>query len=95
MVEECAKDIESLKEDEEGKNVTAALMDYAADSEYVISSNQGVTMSDGSTLTAAETVAWVGGVTAGAKITESNTAKKFPDRQEFLSAGDFLWHKFI
>jgi hypothetical protein len=64
-------------EDEEGKNVTAALMDYAADSEYVISSNQGVTMSDGSTLTAAETVAWVGGVTAGAKITESNTAKKF------------------
>ncbi|CBL11932.1 hypothetical protein RO1_13010 [Roseburia intestinalis XB6B4] len=21
--------------------------------------------------------------------------KKFPDRQEFLSAGDFLWHKFI
>lgn len=68
--------IKSMQEDE-GKNVTAVLTDYVADSQYVINNTQGVTLSGGSTLTAAETGAWIGGVTAGAKITESNTARKF------------------
>lgn len=64
-------------QEEEGKNITAVLTNYVADSQYVINNVQGVTLSDGSTLTATETGAWIGGVTAGAKITESNTARKF------------------
>lgn len=64
-------------QEEEGKNITAVLTNYVADSQYVINNVQGVTFSDGSTLTAAETGAWISGVTAGAKITESNTARKF------------------
>lgn len=64
-------------QEEEGKNITAVLTNYVADSQYVINNVQGVTLSDGSTLTAAETGAWISGVTAGAKITESNTARKF------------------
>ena len=64
-------------QEEEGKNITAVLTNYVADSQYVINNVQGVTLSDGSTLTAAETGAGIGGVTAGAKITESNTARKF------------------
>lgn len=64
-------------QEEEGKNITAVLTNYVADSQYVINNVQGVTLSDGSTLTAAETGAWIGGVTAGARITESNTARKF------------------
>ena len=64
-------------QEEEGKNITAVLTNYVADSQYVINNVQGVTLSDGSTLTAAETGAWIGGVTAGAKITESNAARKF------------------
>lgn len=64
-------------QEEEGKNITAVLTNYVADSQYVINNVQGVTLSDGSILTAAETGAWIGGVTAGAKITESNTARKF------------------
>ena len=64
-------------QEEEVKNITAVLTNYVADSQYVINNVQGVTLSDGSTLTAAETGAWIGGVTAGAKITESNTARKF------------------
>ncbi len=64
-------------QEEEGKNITAVLTNYVADSQYVINNVQGVTLSDGSTLTATETGACIGGVTAGAKITESNTARKF------------------
>ena len=64
-------------QEEEGKNITAVLTNYVADSQYVINNVQGVTLSDESTLTAAETGAWISGVTAGAKITESNTARKF------------------
>ncbi len=64
-------------QEEEGKNITAVLTNYDADSQYIVNNIQGVTLSDGSTLTAAETGAWIGGITAGAKITESNTARKF------------------
>ena len=64
-------------QEEEGKNITAVLTNYAANSQYVTNNVQGVTLSDGSTLTAAETGAWIGGIAAGAKITESNTARKF------------------
>lgn len=62
-------------QDDEGANVTAVLPNQKADTDYVINVVQGLVMTDGSELTAAETTAWVGGVTAGASITESNTGK--------------------
>lgn len=62
-------------QDDEGKNVTVVLPNYTADSEYVINSVQGVTLSDGSNLTAYETAAWIGGITAGASVTKSNTGR--------------------
>ena len=64
-------------QDDEGKNVTAVLPNYPADTEYIINNTQGTVLSDGSSLTAYETAAWIGGITAGASITKSNTAQKF------------------
>lgn len=64
-------------QDDEGANVTAVLANTAADTEYVVNPVQGVRMADGTVLTADETAVWVAGITAGAAITESNTAKKF------------------
>ena len=89
-------------QDDEGKNVTAVLPNYAADSEYIINSVQGVTLSDGSSLTAYETAAWIGGIAAGASITKSNTAQKFvgaidvtprmtrSEQETAIKAGKFL-----
>ena len=59
-------------QEEEGKNITAVLTNYDADSQYIVNNIQGVTLSDGSTLTAAETGAWIGGITAGAKLEKKN-----------------------
>lgn len=89
-------------QDDEGKNVTAILPKYEADSEYIINSVQGVTLSDGSALTVYETAAWIGGITAGASITKSNTAQKFvgaidvnprmtrSEQETAIKAGKFL-----
>jgi hypothetical protein len=89
-------------QDDEGKNVTAVLPNYAADSEYIINSVQGVTLSDSSSLTAYETAAWIGGIAAGASITKSNTAQKFvgaidvtprmtrSEQETAIKAGKFL-----
>ena len=89
-------------QDDEGKNVTAVLPNYEADSEYTINSVQGVTLSDGSTLTVYEAAAWVGGITAGASVTKSNTAQKFigaidvtprmtrSEQEAAIKAGKFL-----
>lgn len=86
----------------EGKNVMAVLPNYTADSEFVINSVQNVTLSGGSTLTVYEVAAWIGGITAGAAITKSNTAQKFdgainvnpkmtPTEQETaIKAGKFI-----
>lgn len=59
--------------DEEGMKCQAVLANHAADSEGVINVVQGVTLTGGSVLTAAEVTAWVAGATAGAGITTSNT----------------------
>ena len=64
-------------QDEEGANVTAVLANHTADTEYVINVVQGMKMADGTSFTADEVTAWVGGMTAGASITKSNTAAKF------------------
>ena len=66
--------VKSMNE-EEGFGIVAVLPNYVADSEYVINVAQGIVLSDGITLTVAQTVPWVCGATAGASVAESNTAK--------------------
>lgn len=63
--------------DEEGIKCQAVLANHEADSEGVINVTQGIKMSDGKTLTAAQVTAWVAGATAGASITTSNTGTKY------------------
>lgn len=60
--------------DAEGKKIQAVLENYpAADYEGIISVKNGVILSDGTTLTAAQAIAWVAGATAGAEVNESLT----------------------
>ncbi len=68
--------IKAMREDE-GIKCQAVLANHVANSEGIINVTQGVVLSDGTTLTAAETTAWVAGATAGASITTSNTGMKY------------------
>jgi len=68
--------IKAMREDE-GVKCQAVLTNYAADHEGVIDVVQGITLSDSSELTVAETTAWVAGATAGASITTSNTGMTY------------------
>lgn len=62
-----------LREDE-GKKIQIVVENYpAADYEGVISVKNGVLLTDGTTLSAVQTVAWVAGATAAAQINESLT----------------------
>lgn len=62
--------------DEEGKYVQAVLANYNdADYEGIINNVNGVTLEDGTSVSALEFTAWVAGATAGASSTESNTGK--------------------
>ena len=63
--------------DDEGVPMQAVMANVDADSDSIINITQGVVLSDGTTLTAAQTTAWVAGVTAGASMTTSNTIKKY------------------
>lgn len=53
-----------------------------ADSKYVIAVKNGVKLSDGTTLTAAQATYWVSGVEAGAKYNQSLTYAKYPGAVE-------------
>lgn len=68
--------IKTMREDE-GVKCQAILANHAADGEGIINVSQGIVLTGGTTLTAAETTAWVAGATAGAGITTSNTGKKY------------------
>ncbi|MGG1598034.1 phage tail sheath family protein [Paenibacillus naphthalenovorans] len=60
--------------DDEGKKIQVVLENYpSADYEGVISVKNGVVLTDGTTLTAAQAVAWVAGATAGAAPNQSLT----------------------
>lgn len=63
--------------DDEGVPVQAVMANVDADSDRVINVVQGVILSDGTELTAAQVTAWVAGATAGASMTTSNTGKKY------------------
>jgi hypothetical protein len=66
--------------DQEGKEVQLILENYpAADYEGVISVKNGVVLSDGTVLTAAQATAWVAGATAGAQVNESLTYDAYDD----------------
>ncbi len=63
--------------DDEGVPMQVVMANMDADSDRVINITQGVVLSDGTTLTAAQTTAWVAGITAGASMTTSNTGRKY------------------
>ncbi|WP_273483611.1 phage tail sheath family protein [Desulforamulus ruminis] len=95
--------VRRLREDE-GYKVQLVLENYPlADYEGVISVKNGVILSDGTTLTAAQAVAWVAGATAGANVNESLTYQAYDDAVDVsprytnsqiiaaLRAGEFLF----
>lgn len=60
--------------DDEGKKIQVVMENYpTADYEGVISVKNGVVLANGTTLTAAQAVAWVAGATAGAAANQSLT----------------------
>jgi len=64
--------------DEEGKKIQVVMENYpTASYEGVISVKNGVVLADGTTLTAAQAVAWVAGATAGAAANESLTYTEY------------------
>jgi hypothetical protein len=66
--------------DDEGKKVQLVVENYTtADSEGVISVKNGVKLSDGTTLTAAQATAWVAAATAAAEMNESLTYDAYDD----------------
>lgn len=75
--------IKAMREDE-GVKCQAVLTNYAANHEGIINVVQGVILTDSSELTAAETTAWVAGVTAGANITTSNTGMTYEGAIEVI-----------
>lgn len=72
------------------------------DSRYIINVASGVTLSDGTVLTAAQTCWWVGGATSGARYNQSLTNAVYPDavsvsplqtstqQAASINAGDFV-----
>jgi hypothetical protein len=66
--------IEALRSDD-GVKAQVILANQTADDESVVNVTNGVVLSDGTTLTPAQTTAWVAGITAGAGINQSNTGK--------------------
>lgn len=71
-----AKWINSMRENE-GVKLQGVLANCAADSETVINVTQGIELTDNTTLTPAQTTAWVAGQTAGANVSKSNTGQKY------------------
>lgn len=75
--------IKAMREDE-GRGCQAVLANQEADYEGVINVTQGIKMSGGTELTAAQVTAWVAGATAGASITTSNTGIKYVDAVDVI-----------
>lgn len=68
--------IKSMRE-EEGVKIQGVFANLPADDEAIINVVQGVTLSDGSSLTAEQVTAYVAGITAGASINKSNTGLRY------------------
>lgn len=88
---------------EEGVSIQGVMANYVADSESIINVAQGVKLSDGAELTPAQCTAWVGGQTAGASISKSNTGQKYvgaidvvprmtkTEMETAIEAGEFIF----
>lgn len=88
---------------DEGIKIQGVLADYVADSESIINVTQGVELADGTILTPAQCTAWVGGQTAGASISKSNTGQKYvgaidvsprmtkTEMEAAITAGEFIF----
>ena len=63
--------------DEEGIKVQAVIPNYVADKEYIINVVQQIVLDGNKTLDVGAVAAYVGGITAGASISESNTNKRY------------------
>jgi hypothetical protein len=76
-VNPLAKELVQQMREDDGRKVQVAVFDDATlyDYEGVISSDQGVTLSNGDVISKYEFPAYVAAVTAGAQINESNTYK--------------------
>lgn len=61
----------------EGKGIQCVLANYDGDYEGVINVTHGVKLADATELTPAKATAWVAGITAGAKMYQSNTGRKY------------------
>lgn len=70
-----------------GKKVQGVVLDYSADYEGIISSKQGYRTAT-TTVTPAEFVAWVAGLTAGSAINQSNTYALVADAEEIINPLD-------
>jgi hypothetical protein len=62
-----------------GKMVQCVMADNEADREYIISVKNGVKLSDGTLLSAADACAWAAGATAGARVNQSLTFSRYED----------------
>ena len=88
---------------EEGVKIQAVTANLVADNESIINVTQGIELSDGTILTATQATAWVGGITAGANINQSNTGKKYvgaidvvprktkTEMEAAITAGEFIF----
>ncbi len=88
---------------EDGVKAQVVLANHTADDESVINVANGVVLSGGTALTAAQATAWVAGVTAGANINQSNTGKIYSgavdvtprmtksEMEAAISAGKFIF----
>ncbi|GKH49055.1 hypothetical protein CE91St46_01660 [Eubacteriales bacterium] len=95
--------VKRLREDE-GKKIVCVLAEQAADYEGVINVKNGVILEDGTTLTAAQAVAWVTGASAAAEMNQSLTntaydgavdaATKYTKSQyeAAVKAGEFVFY---
>lgn len=90
--------------EQEGKKVQAVLSNYpTADYEGVISVKNGVVLSDGTVLTAAQATAWVAAATAAATVSQGLTYASYDDATDAsprytnsqtetaLTAGEFMF----
>ena len=80
----CKSKIKYLR-DNVGKGVQAVVPDFAADYEGIINVTNSVSV-DGVKLSHAQVTAWVAGVTAAAKNTDSNTYVEYEGADEIIGA---------
>ena len=71
------KDWVEAMRDDEGVKIQAVMANHVANSEAIINVTHGVKLADGKVLTPEQTTAWVAGITAGARINQSNTGRKY------------------